>query len=90
MAMMVVAADLLAVVDGWGDMSGELPALLVTLKADTKLCAIGCYTAHSIVVQSTCRITGVAHHCQPCQRLMQAKHNLYVCLPSFRVQSSAA
>ncbi len=46
--MTAVVADLLAVPDGCGDMSGELPALLVTLKADTKLCAIGCCTMHSM------------------------------------------
>ena len=42
MAMAAVVVDLLTVADGWGDMSGELLALLVTLNAETKLCAIGC------------------------------------------------
>ena len=59
MAMTVVAADLLAVADGWGEMSGELPALLVTLKADPKLCAIGCCRKHSLFCFSSIVPSGI-------------------------------
>ena len=46
MPMTVPVAGLLTVTDACGEGAGELPALLAALKAETKLCDLGCCRTH--------------------------------------------